>query len=274
MTWVNGGGPTDASGTGFIALLDYLEQSNVSPLINKNVAWSLQSKQAVTISEPVYLCPSDPAELVHLYPFITPFGIPPGDRYATSSYGFSVGYHDGLGYTRRYTARPVTQASGFGAINYWPRLAEIADGTSNTFFVGETASGMDMCTGIRCKNRLNGAVGENQSYLGWLVGGINMSSFYGYGFRYSGSMASTVEPLNKGGDPVTDSFHDEANAQDFRPSWEGGPHWATNFRSFHPGGASFAFCDGSVQYLSENIDLKTYRALSTIKGGEVASVPQ
>lgn len=272
MTWIQAGGPTDASGTGFIALLDFLEQTNAARLINKSAPWYLQSREAVNIVEPVYLCPSDPAERLHVYPFITPFGIPPGDQYATCSYGFSVGHHDGLGYTRALRARPVTAASGMGAINYWPKLSEVTDGTSNTFFVGETASAKEMCTGIGCKQPQNPPVGESHAYLGWLVGGINLSSFYAGGFRYSGSMASTVEKLNKW--PVTDSFHDEANPQDFRPSWDGGPHRGTNFRSFHTGGANFAFMDGSVQYLSDNITLEIYQALSTIRGGEVTPALQ
>ncbi|MCA9159062.1 MAG: DUF1559 domain-containing protein [Planctomycetales bacterium] len=271
MTWVRFGGTTDASGTGFIALLDFLEQSNAASLINKNVPWYLQSSTAVTIVEPGYLCPSDSAESIHLYPFITPFSIPSGDRYATCSYAYSVGYHDGLGYTPQYTARPVTPASGIAAINYWPKLADIADGTSNTFIVGEAASGKQMCSGIGCDTPLSSSVGENQSYLGWLVGGSNLSSFYAGGFRYSGSMASTVEKLNKR--YVTDSFHDESQRHNFKMSSEGGPHRGTNFRSFHTGGANFAFGDGSVQFLSDNINMTVYQALSTIQGGEVATLP-
>ena len=40
------------------------------------------------------------------------------------------------------------------------------------------------------------------------------------------------------------------------------------FASRHPGGAQFAFGDGHVSFLSETIDLITYRALSTRAGGE------
>ncbi len=46
-----------------------------------------------------------------------------------------------------------------------------------------------------------------------------------------------------------------------------------SFRSRHPGGLQFALADGSVRFVSERIELKTYRALATIRGGEVVSVP-
>jgi prepilin-type N-terminal cleavage/methylation domain-containing protein len=42
--------------------------------------------------------------------------------------------------------------------------------------------------------------------------------------------------------------------------------------SWHVGGAQFAMGDGSVQFLSENMDMATYQALSTRAGGEVANV--
>ncbi|WP_206028628.1 DUF1559 domain-containing protein [Thalassoroseus pseudoceratinae] len=45
------------------------------------------------------------------------------------------------------------------------------------------------------------------------------------------------------------------------------------FGSRHPGGAQFAFADGHVSFISENIDLATYRALSTRSNGEVVETP-
>jgi prepilin-type N-terminal cleavage/methylation domain-containing protein/prepilin-type processing-associated H-X9-DG protein len=45
------------------------------------------------------------------------------------------------------------------------------------------------------------------------------------------------------------------------------------FGSLHPGGGNFVFVDGHVQFISETIDLATYRALSTREGYESVSMP-
>lgn len=39
-------------------------------------------------------------------------------------------------------------------------------------------------------------------------------------------------------------------------------------RSKHPGGVHASLCDGSVRFFSNNINLATWRALSTSRGGE------
>jgi hypothetical protein len=45
----------------------------------------------------------------------------------------------------------------------------------------------------------------------------------------------------------------------------------SNFRSNHPSGGLFLLCDGSVQFISENIDMTVYTGLSTIQGGETVN---
>jgi len=46
-----------------------------------------------------------------------------------------------------------------------------------------------------------------------------------------------------------------------------------NFTSSHTGGVHFLLGDGSVRFLSENIDLNTYRDLGYIADGKVANLP-
>ncbi|MGA2030907.1 MAG: DUF1559 domain-containing protein [Thermoguttaceae bacterium] len=44
-----------------------------------------------------------------------------------------------------------------------------------------------------------------------------------------------------------------------------------SFRSAHPAGLNFALADGSVQFISQDIALATYRALATRAGGETVT---
>jgi prepilin-type processing-associated H-X9-DG protein len=44
-----------------------------------------------------------------------------------------------------------------------------------------------------------------------------------------------------------------------------------HYWSMHTGGANFALCDGSVRFLSYEIDKKTFLALGSRHGGEVVS---
>ena len=48
-----------------------------------------------------------------------------------------------------------------------------------------------------------------------------------------------------------------------------GPGNMFMFGSMHEGGAFFCFCDGQVRFISENIDMETYRSLMTIQGNEL-----
>jgi prepilin-type N-terminal cleavage/methylation domain-containing protein/prepilin-type processing-associated H-X9-DG protein len=44
-----------------------------------------------------------------------------------------------------------------------------------------------------------------------------------------------------------------------------------SFRSRHPGGLQFAYADASVRFVKQSVALPVYRALATIRGGEVIS---
>lgn len=106
------------------------------------------------------------------------------------------------------------------------RIADITDGTSNTFAVGETIAG-------------------------W--------SNWNWWFNSNASTATCAIPLNYRKGLV--NLVSQAGA------------WPYNYSFFsqHTGGANFAFCDGSVHYISDNINRQLYRNLATISGGEVVS---
>lgn len=46
----------------------------------------------------------------------------------------------------------------------------------------------------------------------------------------------------------------------------------SGFHSVHPGGANFLMGDASVQFLSENMDIKNLRGLSSMAGGDTATI--
>lgn len=46
-------------------------------------------------------------------------------------------------------------------------------------------------------------------------------------------------------------------------------HAFAQFNSEHPGVANFAFADGSVRNISDDIEQRLFRSLGTIAGGEV-----
>jgi hypothetical protein len=83
------------------------------------------------------------------------------------------------------------------------------------------------------------------------------------------------DPLNGlAGPPIGLDLTGQGNASNGQPNPTplGGTSGSlSNFRSDHPNGGLFLLCDGSVQFLNENIDMGVYTGLSTMQGGESVS---
>ena len=83
----------------------------------------------------------------------------------------------------------------------------------------------------------------------------NNSNRWLVGSRHTDSLRSTENPINtkptKG--VILDLYGNKVNGA---------------FMSLHRGGAQFVYGDGHVVFISENIDLITYRAMATRSGGE------
>jgi hypothetical protein len=260
-----GSGAAFGIGSPFAAILPYLEQQNLRDILSPDRPWYLESSTVAQMVISVYLCPSDTGPYRHSIPLFDVLGLPVGSIFGSNSYGLSKGVNDALCFSLWFGAPPITAESGMFDFNAFRGIADIGDGSSNTFMIGEGATGYPLCHGIGCMT-------QYQNYLSvdnWLFGGQSQPAWVNQGFVYPGNKCSTVERLNKA--PVTDAVIVVPQAFNCTPSFRGGPHWTTNFRSFHPGGGLFLYADGSTRWTKDTIAMPTYRALSTIRGGELLS---
>ena len=116
------------------------------------------------------------------------------------------------------------------------KSSEITDGTSSTIMLGE----MQRLLGV--DHNGNGTICEEWSLDGWAVGGQATGFNTDWG----------LDPLNPGG--INNLYFESAGSD-------------------HPGGAHIATCDGSVRYLSEDIDDRVLNYLGSRSSGEVVSLP-
>ncbi len=143
-----------------------------------------------------------------------------------------------------HTGNSLTDHGGFSTNgllvrNRILRFRDVTDGTSNTLAIGE----------ISAEN----IAGWSSSYRAWTQGASNAADD-----AASYSCKNVAFPLGKTSGWVT-----------------GNPSRLFNdvrFSSLHSGGAQFLMGDGTVRFLSENMDFDVYQKLATISGGEVATL--
>jgi len=123
------------------------------------------------------------------------------------------------------------------------RIADVTDGTSNTILIGETK------------------VSENefQRYDG---GG-------GWSMYNNSSEQQTIQPINWAIDRNDLSWCGDSGAGPLHNIWNWHVTWGA--KSNHPGGAMFAFADGSIHFLNQNLDHRTYQYLGCRNDGQVVS---
>jgi prepilin-type N-terminal cleavage/methylation domain-containing protein/prepilin-type processing-associated H-X9-DG protein len=119
---------------------------------------------------------------------------------------------------------------------------KITDGLSKTLLVSETVQGQ-------------GCDARGLTWWGWAAGFETFAS-------PNGSDADRIQQL--------EYCHAEL-APNPPCLLAAGPLFNNAARSRHPGGVNVAMCDGSVQFIVNDVDLATWRAASTIKGDEVYS---
>jgi prepilin-type N-terminal cleavage/methylation domain-containing protein/prepilin-type processing-associated H-X9-DG protein len=132
------------------------------------------------------------------------------------------------------------------------RIAEITDGTSNTMIVGEQS------------DWLSPALGPNN--YGCDAGDCRSDCWHGFVMGPSIDTVSDPRQFN-----LICVYHhiNEKSASAYGVRGNCAPN--TPIQSAHPGGAQTVFVDGSVQYLSETLDLNTLYNLANRDDGKVIS---
>ena len=265
----------------FAMMLPYLDQANMYNVYDSNLPWTSQSGVNVASkSVSVFLCPS----ATHSNPidatiaFTLSGGLLPvynARAIGATDYILSKGPNDSWCLYNSPTPIPGSQLGMFDLAHHI-QLRDVTDGASNTMAVGEGAGGgrWTVCTGIGCTSPAPSSI----STQGWISANFNtkyIANIFGPALPRSTSIfGSTIERINK--NPITESIYgDQSSADDnnCNDSLNGGVSTTSNFRSEHIGGGHFLFADGAVRFISENIDQTQLKQLSTIRGGEVATVP-
>jgi type II secretory pathway pseudopilin PulG len=267
---------TEAEATGYTLLLPYLEQSSLHRLYDFDEPWYAPANyQAVAIEVPLFFCPTNRSHgRLPLGAIAAQWSTTLPPVVACCDYAFCRGANGAV--TRDGTQIPVQVRGVFGILSNpkaGVRLGNISDGTSYTIAMGDAAGGTqvylarDMANSTRpVIDPLTGQpVALEQS---WSAGSVGETGHPWYGSvmavtaQYGLPPDPRDEPMNRR--PATPTVYSGASGGDNST----GSDSISGFRSLHPVGCNFVYCDASVHFLRATIAPDVYRALSTYAGGE------
>lgn len=167
-----------------------------------------------------------------------------------TSYFFSSGrFTDGNSPYNNMLARRLRGLGAFGSDGA-ARLDDVMDGTSNAIAIGESAGGPGHKT--------------NDNWGPWGLTGTRTCCFGAVADADSNTTVSGALPITVNATNARDYHINSAYQNDSQ-----GRSFAWTFRSAHPGGAQFVFCDGSAHFLSETMDYLNLVRLAYVADGEV-----
>jgi prepilin-type N-terminal cleavage/methylation domain-containing protein/prepilin-type processing-associated H-X9-DG protein len=273
---------SDSEASGFTLLLPYLEQDNAYRLYHFDQPWyAVTNYEAVGLIVKVYFCPSNRADgRLDLTAIAAEWGVPLPPFAGSCDYAFCKGATGSLNHNSDRVPLEVRGVFGIrpgGEIHGGTRLTDITDGTSQTLAMGDAAGGTSIYLARDLANpnvpSLDVLTGKpvflEQS---WSAAGVGDPSHPWYGSvfavtaQYGFGPDPRDEPMNRR--PCTPTVFGNDPYGDNRT----GRDYISGFRSLHPGGCNFLFCDGSARFLSQSIATPVYRALSTYAGGEAIVV--
>lgn len=232
-----------------VAILPYAEQTQIYNAYNSLVNnWQVSNQTVISTKLSMYICPSDIQADVYTASFaiggptIPYSNIAPASykgvagRYSTPSPGTEL-FWDFASFVRdlapsmQAESRGILSVAGVGGFSN-VRIAEVIDGSSNTYLVGEYAS--------RTPTNARAMWATSWAYMALGSAGPNQ------GVRGIPDFAicTTYIAANR------------CNRA---------------FASFHPNVMNFVMADGSVRTIKRFIDAVIYQNLATMKGNEIVS---
>jgi prepilin-type N-terminal cleavage/methylation domain-containing protein/prepilin-type processing-associated H-X9-DG protein len=264
----------------FTLLLPYIEQDNTYRLFDFQAPWyDAVNEQGVAANVPLFYCPSNRSNgWIDLTAIAAQWNTQLPPRVASVDYALSKGANGAL--HRDYTRTPEAARGVFYVLpsvsSTGPRLVQIVDGTSTTFAIGEAAGGTRLYLARDPNDPSQPAISAltGQPAIieqSWSAASVADTSQPWYGCVFAVTAQNGLlpvprdEPMNQ--HLVAATIWSNDNAGDNAA----GKDQVSGFRSRHPGGCNFLFCDGGVRFVSQSIRGDVYRALSTYAGGEVIS---
>ena len=238
-------------------ILPFIEQGNLHGLIDFNeplltgVPWnpSLNSALLPIIDQriPVLLCPSDAGEAYYIDEN--------GDRWAGTNYLVNAGSGNGFNYCSNENDGLFWDGSN-------TRMRDITDGTSNTILLAEGLFGQ--------RGPDTTILQDPERQLKRVSGGgpcsVTADDLVSRtATRYEGSRAGAWVR----GTPYMTFVNGYYSPNSENPDVVHHGEIITAARSLHTGGVNAALADGSVHFVSENIDLATWRNLFSRNDGQV-----
>ena len=214
---------------------------------------------------PAFICPTTPRSSNVVTPYI--------DDWLTDSYGQTTYYAGGaLDYTSIWPRGNMTNDLGVlgnfkvpgildinsqdGAAGAGVKISRITDGTSNTLIMGERScpDSSEWSMGKKIGNLSDEAVGKmGDSWQDWQFAG---GGGFWRGIVPGQNNLNNTENLN--GTPGRPDGTCTINCNNFY-----------GFYSFHTGGAHFVMADGTVRFISQNIDKNTMSRVYSYGDGAV-----
>lgn len=240
---------TDLSGDGWTwhaRILPYLEQSSlydrVSAVMGTDIGTQNSAEQILagrTTRISAFQCPTHPG----------------GSISNTAKNGYQLSTYNAVCGTTTFNSDQADESTdvayngnGMFFLNSKIRFGDVTDGTTNTFLIAEVQDDLG---------------GANTTAT------PNSSRWRGSDRRYNFSAGGDGNPPTDVSEYLVGMENDDpinANTRDANGHFSNDGEYAG---SYHTGGCQFALTDGSVRFISQNINMTTYRALASRANGEV-----